>query len=273
MNKTILITGCSTGIGKVTAKYFAEKGWNVVATMRNAADGTELSKSDNILVTKLDVTDEASIKDAVAQTVEKFGQIDVLLNNAGYGIYGILEATPEQAIRKQFDVNVIGLLMVTKHALPYMRKAGKGIIINVSSIGGQMTFPLGTLYHGSKFAVEGMSEALSFELASIGIKVKLVEPGMINTNFADTVNKGFNVDPQQTEYVSFVEKVLAGMQQAGSQPSEAIVVAEKIYEAATDGKKQLRYRAGADAEQLLDARKKLNDADFTAMMEQNMGIN
>jgi short-subunit dehydrogenase len=139
-------------------------------------------------------------------------------------------------------------------------------------MGGKISFPLGTLYHGSKFAVEGLSEALSFELEAIGIQVKMIEPGMINTNFEETVMQNMNVDPTQTEYAPFLEKVMKGMQQAGSQNSEPIVVAEKIYEAATDGKKQLRYIAGSDAEKIIEARKQLNDESYLAMIKQNMGL-
>ena len=272
MNKTILITGCSTGIGRMTAKYFQEKGWNVAATVRKHSDSDAELTDLGMLVTELDVTKEETIKKAVAETVEKFGKIDVLLNNAGYGSYGILEATPERAIRMQFDVNVIGTLLVSKNVIPYMRKAGEGTIINISSMGGKITFPLGTLYHGSKFAVEGMSEALSFELEAIGIKVKMIEPGMINTNFEETVMKNLNVDPSQTEYAPFLEKVMAGMQNAGSNSSEPIVVAEKVYEAATDGKNQLRYIAGPDAEQIIAARKQMDDESYMTMMKQQMGL-
>jgi len=124
MNKTILITGCSTGIGKVTAKYFQQKGWNVAATVRKKSEeDEELLALDNVLVEELDVTKSDTIKSAVEATINRFGSIDALLNNAGYGAYGVLEATPESVIRQQFDVNVIGLLNVTKAVLPYMRKA------------------------------------------------------------------------------------------------------------------------------------------------------
>ena len=273
MSKTILITGCGSGIGRMTAKFFHDKGWNVVATVRsNPEDDQELNALDNVLVLALDVTKEDTIKDAVKAAVERYGKIDVLLNNAGYGSYGILEATPERAIRMQYDVNVIGTLLVTKGVLPYMRREGDGIIINISSMGGKITFPMGTLYHGSKFAVEGMSEALSYELEGIGVTVKMIEPGMINTNFTETTVSLLNVDESQTEYKPFVDKVLAGMQQASSENSEPIVVAEKIYEAATDGKNQLRYIAGADAEQLIAARKQMDDSEYLAMIKGQMGL-
>ncbi|MEM6269608.1 MAG: SDR family oxidoreductase [Bacteroidota bacterium] len=273
MKKTIFITGCSTGIGRMTAQYFQERGWNVAATVRAHPEAdTELNALENVLVTACDVTQEATIQSAVAQTVDRFGKIDVLLNNAGYGGYGILEATPERAIRQQFDVNVIGTLLVSKHVIPPMRKAGAGTIINISSMGGKITFPLGALYHGSKFAVEGLSEALSFELEAIGVRVKLIEPGIINTNFEATVRQNLHVDPSMEEYGEFLQKVMQGMQQSANQGSEPLLVAEKIYEAATDGKDQLRYIAGADAEQVIAARKQLDDDAYMAMMKQQMGL-
>jgi len=273
MSKTILITGCSTGIGRMTAKYFQERGWNVVATLRSNPQGdTELNALDNVLVAELDVTKEDTIKAAVAKSIERFGHIDVLLNNAGYGAYGILEATPESAIRMQFDVNVIGALLVTKNVLPHMRARGEGTIINISSMGGKITFPLGTLYHGSKFAVEGMSEALFYELEAIGVKVKMIEPGMINTNFAETTGSMLKIDPAQTEYLPFVEKVTAAMQEAGTQGSEPVLVAETIWQAATDETSQLRYIAGPDAEQVIAARKAMGDPEYLAMMKAQMGL-
>ena len=273
MNKTILITGCSTGIGRMTAKYFQEKGWNVAATVRgNPDEDEELNALENVLVTALDVTKEDTIKSAIEATVDRFGKIDVLLNNAGYGAYGILEATPEKAIRMQFDVNVIGALLVTKNVIPCMRKEGEGTIINISSMGGKITFPLGTLYHGSKFAVEGMSEALSYELEAIGIRVKMIEPGMINTNFEETTIKNMAIDPSQEEYGPFLQKVMDGMKNAAGNNSEPIVVAEKIYEAATDGSSQLRYIAGPDAEQVIAARKQMDDDAYMAMMKQQIGL-
>ena len=174
MSKTILITGASTGIGKVTAKYFQEKGWNVIATMRTPENETELNKLDNVEVVKLDVLDLESIDNAVKHGIEKFGKIDVLLNNAGYGAFGPVELTPREKIVRQFGVNVIGLIDVTKAVLPHFRKNRDGIIINVSSVAGKITFPLGTFYHGTKFAVEGISEGMVYEMGEIGVKMKIL---------------------------------------------------------------------------------------------------
>ncbi|MEL0215530.1 MAG: SDR family oxidoreductase, partial [Burkholderiaceae bacterium] len=184
MTKTILITGASSGIGKATVFYFQQKGWNVIATMRSPENETELNKFENVQLEKLDVLDLASIDKAIKNGISKFGRIDVLLNNAGYGAYGPLESYPRENILRQFNTNVIGLLDVTQTILPHFRTNKAGVIINISSIGGQMTFPLGTLYHGTKFAVEGISEALHHELKPFGVRVKIIQPGMIATDFA-----------------------------------------------------------------------------------------
>ncbi len=270
--KTILITGASSGIGKTTAKYFQQKGWNVIATMRSPHKEEELTQLDNVLVTRLDVTDTTSIDAAVAEGLNRFGTIDVLLNNAGYGAYGPLELFPMDKIRRQFDTNVIGLLAVTKAVLPHMRAQKSGTIVNISSIGGQMTFPLGTLYHGTKFAVEGLSESLHYELEPFGVKVKIVEPGMIATDFGgrsfDFVN-----DESVEEYQGTVQKLMAAWAGENTlQASEPVVVSEIIWNAVTDGTDTLRYRAGEDAVQLLDNRKALDDATFIGGIKAQFGL-
>ena len=176
---SVLITGASAGIGKTTAQLFQQKGWNVVATMRSLDAGKDLAALPNVLVTRLDVTDEASIATAVQAAEQRFGGIDVLVNNAGYGVYGLLEATSVESIQRQFETNVVGLLATTRAVLPLMRRNKSGIVVNIGSIAGKMTYPLGTMYNGTKFAVEGISEALRFELREIGVRVKLIEPGSI----------------------------------------------------------------------------------------------
>ncbi len=270
MANTILITGASSGIGKVTAKLFHDKGWNVVATMRTPEKEEDLTTLENVLVTRLDVTDEASIAQAVADGIARFGRIDVLLNNAGYGAYGPLEAFPMDNVRRQFETNVIGLIATTKAVLPHMRGNGAGTIVNISSIGGQMTFPLGALYHGTKFAVEGISEAMHFELAAAGIKTKIVEPGMIATDFGGR-SFDFTNDESMTEYQPVVQALFGAWGQ-NVQASDPIVVAEVIWAAVTDGTDTLRYRAGADAVELLDDRKALDDATFIGGLKAQLGL-
>ena len=271
MNRSILITGASSGIGKASARYFQARGWNVIATMRNPEQETELNRLERVLVTRLDVQDVASIDTALAAGLARFGTVDVLLNNAGYGAYGPLEATPLTKIRRQFEVNVIGLLATTQALVPHFRARRQGTIINISSIGGKITFPLGTLYHGSKFAVEGLSEALHYELAPLGVRVKLVEPGMVKTDFAGR-SFDFSHDPALTDYQPVVQSLLAALGPMAEAASPPESVAEVIYQAATDGTARLRYEAGDDARQLLAARRASDDETFLAGIKAQFGL-
>lgn len=246
MKKTILITGASSGIGRETAKYFQSKGWNVIATMRNPETESELNQLEGVMVAKLDVLDLDSIQKALTTGIQKFGGIDVLLNNAGYGAYGPLESFSRDRILRQFNTNVIGLLDVTRAVLPHFREQKGGIIINVSSMGGKMTFPLGSLYHGTKFAVEGISESLRYEVEQFGGMVKIVEPGAIATDFAGR-SFDFSHDVKLTEYQTIVDKINQAFPKMIKDASPISTVTSVIFEAATDGKKQLRYMAGRDA--------------------------
>lgn len=271
MNKTILITGASSGIGKETAKLFQSKGWNVIATMRNPENETALKSLDNVWVAKLDVLDLNSIRNAVSEGIKKFGRIDVLLNNAGYGAYGTLESFSREKIVRQFNTNVIGLLDVTQAILPHFRQNKSGIIINISSIGGKMTFPLGSLYHGTKFAVEGISESLHYEVEQFGGQVKIVEPGMIATDFSGR-SFDFSNDETMVEYQKIVGALLAAMPAMAENASPAGVVAKVIFEAATDGKNQLRYTAGEDAKTLILNRQQYDDATFIGGIKTQFGL-
>lgn len=266
MSKTILITGTSTGLGRASAKLFQAKGWNVVATMRAPEAETELGALERVLVTRLDVQDAASMTSAVEAGIAKFGRIDALVNNAGYGAYGPLEATPFEKIRRQFDVNVMGLLATTQALLPHFRKQKSGTIVNVSSVGGRVTFPLGTLYHGTKWAVEGLSESLRFELAPLGIRVKVVEPGGIKTDFSGR-SLDFTNDPSLTEYQPTVEKLMAVLGPMMAHGSTAEAIAEVVYTATVDETPQLRFEAGADAIALLANRRASDDATFLSAMD------
>ncbi len=270
MGKTILITGASSGIGKATAKLFQQKGWNVIATMRKPEKEAELKELDNTFITRLDVLDLDSIQNAVAAGIKKFGKIDILVNNAGYGAYGPLESFPRENILRQFNINVIGLLDVTRAVLPHFRKNKSGVIVNISSIGGKMTFPLGSLYHGTKFAVEGISEALSFEMEQIGVKVKIVEPGMIATDFG---GRSFDFQAGEiADYQPIIGALMKIWQGDSLNPSPASLVAQVIYQAATDESATLRYRAGDDANFLLDNRKKMEEDAFVHMIKEQYGL-
>ena len=260
MSKTILITGASSGIGKATAIYFQKQGWNVIATMRSPEKETELNALEHVQLEKLDVLDLGSIDQAIKNGISKFGKIDALINNAGYGAYGPLESFPRENIIRQFHTNVIGLLDVTKAIIPHFRENASGVMVNISSIGGQITYPLGSLYHGSKFAVEGISESLHYEMNEIGVRVKIVEPGFIATDFS---GRSFDFQAGDIEeYQPVINALMQQWQDPNSTVSPPGVVAEVIYNAVTDGSSQLRYRAGDDAHFLLERRKKMTDADF-----------
>lgn len=268
MRNTILITGASSGIGKATAIHFQKQGWNVIATMRSPEKETTLNKLENVQLEKLDVLDSSSIERAIENGILKFGKIDVLVNNAGYGAYGPLESFPRENIVRQFNTNVIGLMDVTKAIIPHFRKSRNGVIVNISSIGGQMTFALGSLYHGTKFAVEGISESLHYEMKEIGVKVKIVEPGFIATDFG---GRSFDFQAGDIEeYKPIINALMKQWQNPNTTVSPPSLVAEVIYTAVTDGTNQLRYRAGDDAEFLLESRKKMSDDDFFAMIHKQL---
>lgn len=271
MSKTILITGTSSGLGRASVRLFQAKGWNVVATMRAPSRETELTKLERVLVTRLDVEDRKSIRAAIDEALARFGRIDALVNNAGYGAYGPLEATPFEKVRRQFEVNVLGLLATTQALVPHFRAHRGGTIVNVSSMGGRIGFPLGTLYHGTKFAVEGLSEALQYELRAFGVRVKVVEPGAIKTDFGGR-SLDFSNDAALAEYQPLVQSVtgvLGPMMENASAPE---LIAEVVYDAVTDESDQLRYEAGPDAVQLLAGRRAADDAAFFANMKGLFGL-
>ena len=274
MKNTILITGASSGIGKATARYFQEKGWNVIATMRKPEKEEELNQLENVLVARMDVTELDSINNTVQAGIDKFGKIDVLVNNAGYGAYGPLEVFPRENIIRQFNTNVIGLLDVTRALIPHFRENKNGVIINVSSVGGIATFPLGALYHGTKFAVEGITESLSFELEQIGVKAKIIEPGTIATDFAGR-SFDFQNDKTIAEYQPMINTMLAGIGDVTtdeSRVSPPSAVAEVIFQAATDGSNTLRYTAGQDAEIFLKVRRESNDEEYFEAVKKQFGF-
>ena len=274
MAQTVFITGTSTGIGAAAVRLFAAHGWQVAATMRNPADA-RFSDLPGVRVYALDVTDAASVQQAVAQAQQDFGRLDVLLNNAGYGLVGPFEtATPAQ-IQQQFATNMFGVFAVTQAVLPAMRAQRSGVIINVTSVGGRTAFPMNSLYHATKFGLDGFSESLWYELAPFGIQVKVVAPGGVATDFAGR-SLHMTADPADSDnpYAGQMRAVLAAFSSRGGAASQPEHIAEIIYQAATDGKNQLRYLAGDDAERLLGAKAHMPEGDFMQMIQQNfLGTN
>jgi len=267
LSKTVLITGSSSGIGAASVKLFHGAGWNVIATMRSPDKSKQFADLQNVLVTRLDVTDPVSISAAVAEGLERFGVLDVLVNNAGYGMVGAFESSSEEAVERQFATNVFGLMNVTRAVLPTMREHGGGTIINVSSVGGQITFPLYSVYHATKFAVEGFSESLQYELKDFGIKVKLVEPGPIKTDFYDR-SQELTAKPGLDAYDSFIGRTLPTMQHEGQTAPGPELVAKTIFRAAADKSKRLRYSVNAAG--ILALRKLLPDMVAFAIVKMRL---
>ena len=255
MSKTVLITGSNSGIGKLTAELFAKKGWQVIATMRSPQKAGSLTGHDNVHIFKLDVTDAESLLTSKKEILSAIDKVDVLINNAGFGVYGAFEEASEAEIERQWAVNVKGLMMVTKTWLPHFRKNNGGLFVNVSSVAGIATYPLGSLYISSKWAVEGFSESLYYEVRPFNIRIKLVEPGGFKTNFQTssiTWTSDENID-------AYKEKVLAIQESRNKRYGEmpdAIAVAEKIWEAANDSSERLRYLVGNDAHEMMAFRNK-----------------
>jgi len=230
-----LITGTSTGIGRATVDRFARGGWRVAATMRNPA-ASDLVGSPDLQLIALDVNDEASIAAGVAATVAAFGRIDALVNNAGYAQQGAVEALPMSALRRQFETNVFGLMSMTQHCLPHLR-ATRGSVINIASIGGRMAFPFGAAYHGTKWAVEGMSEAMRFELRRHGVRVRIIEPGGIKTDFGSR-SISWAEHPEYEPEMSGFRDLFARFEGRLPGPEP---VADAIFEAATSQGGRLRW--------------------------------
>ncbi len=250
MKKTIFITGASSGLGKATAKLFQQKGWTVIATMRNPEKETELSQLENITLLPLDVTNLSQITTTVKNVLKTFS-VDVVLNNAGYGLIGPLEAFSDEQINTQIQTNLFGVINVSRAFLPYFREKKNGTLINVTSSFGLLSFPTCSIYSASKFGVDGFSEGLAYEMAQFGVQVKVVAPGGMQTDFAGRSLKS----EMHKAYQELVTKVSEGYSaEQVENYTKAEDVAEVIFNAATDGKPQLRYVAGKDAISLYNER-------------------
>jgi NAD(P)-dependent dehydrogenase (short-subunit alcohol dehydrogenase family) len=253
-SKTIFVTGSSSGIGRATVKYFLKNNWNVVATMKHLEKETEFKNSENLLLEKVDVTDSQSIKIAFDNGVTKFGKINAIVNNAGYGLLGPLENSNEEQVRKQFDVNVFGAINTIRVALPHFRENKSGLIVNVSSMLGRITLPFMSVYAASKHAVEGLSEDLYYELKNFNIKVKVIEPGTIKTNFFTDSLIRAESDSVKV-YDSYWHPYIKNMVARGNNGKDPMLAAKVIYKATNDNSTRLRYKVDTTAKMLILLRK------------------
>jgi len=271
--KVALVTGSSSGIGYETALMLARNGFDTYATMRNANKSKEIeeiTKKENLplRVLKLDVTDDRSVDDAINNILNEKKSIEVVVNNAGYGLMGSIEDSSLDEIKAQFETNFFGAIRVMQKVLPIMRQQKAGTIVNVSSIAGRIGFPMGSSYVSSKFALEGLSESMSYELEQFGIRILLIEPGVINTNFAFvTPKKALDTNSPYSLIMNKMQENLVSTIANGTSPKE---VANVILRAITEDSPERRYLVGNDAFELIDARKNSTDKDFEKIIVGNL---
>jgi NAD(P)-dependent dehydrogenase (short-subunit alcohol dehydrogenase family) len=277
-NLVALVTGSSSGIGFETSLLFAKNRFFTYATMRNLDRSNkiiELKQKEKLPleVLKLDVTDDKSVKEAIGKIANEQGTIDVLVNNAGYGLVGPLEELSIQEFKEQFETNVFGVIRVIQEILPIMRKQRHGTIVNISSVAGRIGFPLTSAYVSSKFALEGLSESMAYEIEQFGINVILIEPGVIKTNFASNLKIGKKVltsttNRRNSPYADIMEKRIAGFKPRFENGSPPIEVAKVILNTITSKNVPLqsRYLVGNDAFKLLEIRKKKSDKEFRRLV-------
>ena len=274
--KVAVVTGSSSGIGFETSLALARNGFMTYATMRN------LNKSESIKslaekeklplkIVQLDVTDDGSVKNAIQSITDEANRIDVLVNNAGYALNGAFEDLAIEEIKDQYESNVFGVIRVTQAVLPIMRNQKSGIIVNISSstvtMGG---FPGGSAYVSTKFAIEGLSKSMAYELEQFGIKVVLVEPGVIRTNFVNNVIAGKKSQDPNSPYFQIMQKMAASFEPMSENGSSADVVAKVVLDAVTSETPSPKYLAGKDIETLMEAKRSMSDEEFYKMMKQNL---
>jgi NAD(P)-dependent dehydrogenase (short-subunit alcohol dehydrogenase family) len=272
-----VVTGSSGGIGLATALALARNGYLTYATMRNLAKQDSIqSVADKqhlpIRTVQLDVTDENSVKNAIQLILSESGRIDVLVNNAGYGLTGAFEDIGMDEIKSLYETNVFGVIRVTQAVLPIMRKQGSGRIINISSGAGRIGYPGGSAYVSSKFALEGLSESMAFEVEQFGIRTVLVEPGFIRTNFADNIVTAKKAEDPNSPYSQMMMQMKSSshVRRMIENAPDADLVASVIVEAATAKEPNLRYLAGKDVEQMVAAKKSMSDEEFQKMIRQGV---
>ena len=274
MEKVAVVTGTSSGIGFETALALAREGYYTYATMRDTAKSDkikELGQKENLSidVLELDVDDENSVKTAIQKILDQKQRIDVLVNNAGWGLWGCVEDVSVDEFKAQFDTNFFSIIRLIQEVGPTMRKQGSGTIVNISSVVGRIGFPASPAYISSKFALEGLSESLRFELAPFGVNVVIIEPGVIKTNFMKNLRMAEKAESDSV-YRDITVKVVSGvkmMAEMGTHPKE---VADIVVKAVKDEKPLPRYIVGNDASMFLEAKKSKTDIEFENYLKKEL---
>jgi short-subunit dehydrogenase len=276
--KVAIVTGSSSGIGFETSLTLARNGFHTYAIMRNMEGEkskplTEVAKNENLQLQaiELDVDNDKSVIDAINTIVDERKRIDVLVNNAGYALGGALEDSSMDEIKAQFETNFFGAVRATKAVLPVMRRQGEGKIVNITSMGGRIAIPLSSSYHGSKFALEGLSESIQYELEPFGIKVILIEPGAVGSNFWRNIKIAKSSSDSDSPYTQFGNKILKAYKEMEQNTISPSVVAKTILDAITSNNPQLRYVVGEDAAKTLEARKNMPDNEFGDLIKKQFG--
>lgn len=272
-SKVVIITGGSAGIGRETALLLARNNFKTYASMRDLQKSSEIKsiaekeKLDMHFV-QLDVTDDYSIKNAVQNVYDEAGRIDILVNNAGYALSGAFEDLTIDEIKEQYETNVYGLIRTTQAVLPIMRRQRSGVVVNISSGVGRFGYPTGSAYVSTKFAVEGLSESISYELEPFGIRTVIIEPGVIDTDFHHASKIAKKSQDPNSPYASLMKTMESNVKKMIASGSTPQYVAEVILKAITSPDPKLRYVAGKDVEQWMEAKRKMSDDEFISMMKQ-----
>jgi NAD(P)-dependent dehydrogenase (short-subunit alcohol dehydrogenase family) len=274
--RVAVVTGASSGIGYETSLTLARNGFLTYATMRNLGkSGNIKSVADKeklpLKIVQLDVTDDWSVKNAMQSIIAEASRIDILVNNAGYVLNGAFEDVAMEELKAQYETNLFGVTRVTQAALPIMRKQKSGIIVNISSgvitIGG---FPGGSAYVSTKYAIEGLSKSMAYELEPFGIKVVLVEPGVIRTNLGDNMVAAKKSQDPNSPYSQIIQKMAASFEPMLKNGSSADVVAKVVLNAVTSETPSPKYLAGKDIETWMEAKRSMSDEEFGKMMKENL---
>ena len=274
MEKVALVTGSSSGIGLETSLSLARNGFHTFATMRDVSKDEEIKEivrkeNLNVEILQLDVDNEESVNEAINTVMERKDRIDVLVNNAGYGMWGTVEDVSIDEFKEQFETNFFSIIRLIHRVAPIMRKQNSGNIVNISSVAGRIGFPVSPAYISSKFALEGLSESLRFELMPFGVNVIIIEPGVIKTNFFDSM-KLAEKSQQDSTYKDITEKVISGvkmMAEMGTHPKE---VADTVIKALKEEKPLPRYVVGNDAMMFLEAKRMKTDIEFENYLKKEL---